>query len=244
MYFFVKNKPIIVDTFTTNSTVYEFAEIKPAIHFLPQWWKNLPSKYTPDTAQNIELSTIKKCAGFVDNYKNGFIMPLWCDLQINSSPTEWSVRPSLSNVIINPHDKQQYGPKFDDYWHMKIVSPWIFREKTGVKFVWTQPIWNMIGINENIMFAPGIMEYKYQHSTNINLFLSRKNSDFLIEYGTPLVHIFPLSEKPIEIRNHLVDTVEYLKMGGGDTNIKFNSVYKAKVKTLKSKERKCPFTSN
>jgi hypothetical protein len=56
---------------------------KPAIKFLPEWFKGL-QKDIPKTDKS-ETGTIKRCIPVLDACSHGFILPLWADLHIRVS---------------------------------------------------------------------------------------------------------------------------------------------------------------
>ena len=46
---------------------------KPAKHFLPQWWKNMP------TSPRFQNQNVKSCPSFPDYFSQGYIIPMWAD---------------------------------------------------------------------------------------------------------------------------------------------------------------------
>jgi hypothetical protein len=79
---------------------------------------------------------------------------------------------------------------------------------------------------------------------NINIFLPKNNYEFEISIGQPLVHLIPLSDKNLKIKNHLVTQEEHIKM----VNVVGVSYYgwRKKMELIfrneKRKENKCPFS--
>ena len=53
--------------------------------------------------------------------------------------------------------------------------------------------------DEGIVIPPGIIDYTYQHSTNIHLSFPIRPEPYVIhlKHGTPLISMFPLTEKKI-----------------------------------------------
>jgi hypothetical protein len=246
--FFIKPKKVVVDAFTSKPYVYECSPIKPAVHFLPNWWKSIPPTYEleDDNGVKTKNSTIKRCDGFIDHYKTGFIIPLWSDLNISISNDflgyRFGYKFSDECSEIRFHDVAEFGSTFSEYQHMKIISPWFFREKSGVNFAFIQPTWNQINLTKNIIFPPGTINYKHQCGTNINIFFKKYQSiQYELEFGMPLAHILPLTEKRIVIKNHLISDNEIQKMTSEyGTRIKFLGKYKTKLK-IEKEQNKCPF---
>jgi hypothetical protein len=139
------------------------------------------------------------------------------------------------------HNTKEFdSPVFSDLIHIKIMSPWFIQEKTGCEFQWNSPWWNNVSQHNKFFIPPGIVEYKYQHRSNINMFINKSPSNFMIAAGTPLVHIVPLSDKDVQIKCHYLPQEEYNKKFYAH-QMKFVGSFKEKKKIAKSKESKCPF---
>ena len=72
-----------------------------------------------------------------------------------------------------------------------------------------------------------------------NLFLKiNQFKQLLLKYNEPLLHILPLTEYEIKVKNHLIDDKEFYGM---IADMSFNNNYRIRKKVMKSKEKKCPF---
>lgn len=233
-------KPIFVDMYTDKSYVYEFAKPAPASEFYPEWWMSI-GKSIKDGA--IDKPTIKSCEGFVAQYRNGVILPMWSDLMLEVAPLgstgyRWTYSDGLSNIQVHPVEQRgSYLPE-TAYQHLKLEAPWVFRCDEDISFQWLQPMWNF-DAPEAVLIPPGIVNFKYQFGVNINMFLKRSHSprEVLIEHGQPLVHLIPLTERKVIFRAHLVTNDEIRALASLRTSIKFIGTYR-KVKSLLSR---CPF---
>jgi hypothetical protein len=68
MIFIFKKPKLVIDCFTDRPGVFNFSKIDYAHKFYPEWWKQTPKSFI----ENIyEMSTIKKCRGIIDTYKQG-----------------------------------------------------------------------------------------------------------------------------------------------------------------------------
>jgi hypothetical protein len=249
--FLFKKKEIVVDCFTYEPLIHDACKISPAKKFLPDWYKKLPtsfSKIVPNSLGiEVEQSTIRRCPGVNNLFGSGFMIPLWSDLKIKSTETEWkhvfSFEPDGTGI--ESHPKTQYGPVFDLYFHLKIQSPWMFKEKTGVHFTWLQPTWNLVNHMQELVIVPAVTEFKYQNATNINLFIPKNDNEIFIKAGTPLVHLIPLSEDQIIIKNHLVSRDEYVKIAHSrGPALTFTNKYrniKNIIQREEKEQKKCPF---
>lgn len=241
MLFIFKKKEIVIDTFTCREEVISYAPIVSMVNYFPDWWKDTkPYNKTKMGDSEIQTSTIKKCNGLIELYKTGFVLPLWSDLKIDTRETgDFSYGFSCTWGIIISHNRNEFDQINDRYIHLKIISPWLFKEKSGVNMVATSPKWSHLNNDMNIAdVLPGCVKYNTQCTTNINIFLPKQINDILIEHNTPLLHIIPISEKKVVVKNHLISESEFNQKMGADKNaISFNNIYNKKEK-LKSK---CPF---
>lgn len=240
--FFIKRKKIVIDAFTYSSVAYNLFRIDKAIKFLPDWWKTLPNRteFEGDVGIKFPASTMKRCEGFISLYKSGFVIPLWTDLIIESFGNgEWAYEAADLKTDIRPHNPDEYGNAFDQLFHGKIISPWRLKEKSGVSFHWSEPSWNLYNVNYNIRILPGILNYKYQTATHINLFFPKQANKVNLSAGTPMVYFTALDDKEVEIKTHLVDDNEYKKIEALDKKFTFIGGYKKKINFLN--KNKCPF---
>jgi len=240
--FLFKKKTITVDAFTPLDQVQEFFEIKRAIEYAPEWWKKLPNSYTENTPQGIDikLSTMKRCAGFIDLYTKGFIMPMWVDTVIKTfADGTYTYVTANGSQFISTHDPRQSGELANSTMHLKIGTPWLFKEKTGVNFLFTEPMWNNIATRPSVRTVPGVVNYKYQHSTHVNLLLPKQNQQIEFNAGEPLTHIIPITEDNVQVVCHLVSEEEYLKINSNRLGIFFQKKYD-KLKAIQDK-KSCPF---
>jgi hypothetical protein len=246
--FFFRPKVINVDCFTSDASAHTHFPIDYTYKFFPEWWKKLPKTYMDP--MNIERKTIKKCVGFNSFFKKGLTIPMWCDLKIDIMPDEKYLKSEFSSedYYSESHNIQQMKGYLDEgYFHIKLISPWIFRCKENVDFVWTQHTWNFSNPS-SIIIPPAVVDYKYQSGTNINMFVNMKQTtkNILIEAGQPMINIVPLSDQKLKIHHHLVSSEELRRIYTpyGFKFFAFNGLYD-KIKKMtderESSEKKCPF---
>jgi hypothetical protein len=240
--FFFKRSKIVVDCFTTRPAINDLFPIEKSSKFYPQWWKDLPKTYDRknDWGLSIQLATLKGCVGFTNLYTHGFMIPLWADLLIETTEDRWLYEFSAASKV-ESHDEEQLGSMGKVYHHMKLVSPWIISEKSGVNFIWTNAFYNQIDRLNDYHILPGMIEYKYNFGSNINLFLPKTNNRMLLEAGTPMVHFIPMTDKDVEVKTHVVSEEEYRKLETPLYTSKFIKKYYTNKKIMQSKEGKCPF---
>ena len=251
--FFFKRKKITLDCFTDRPDVCKYTPIEFANKHYPEWWKKLPKTYNtqnPNLNNTLgEQPTMKGCPGLIDNFQYGVVLPLWSDIAIHITHRECNWQFSDHITPAQSHDPNQWVgflPLERGQFHIKLESPWFFKTKDDIHWTFSQPTWNMSTISDYTVL-PGVVSYKYQITTNINMIIHPKQDHrFIIEAGQPIAHITPLSEREVIIKNHLIDTAEFNKMRFeyGTTN-KFEKNLSWHKKMIDRNEKsKCPFHFN
>ncbi len=242
--FLFKRKKIHLDVFTDRPGVFELFPVDYSTKFFPEWWKKLPKEYYMETINRLS-STMKRCEGFTDYYKNSVSIPLWTDLMLNIRTEFDAVNCEFSdpNTSVNTHDLRQMQGFMEDkkFEHIKILSPWIFKTKEDIVWSWSQPIWNFDDPFSMIVPPAGI-NFKYQRSTHINTFVNKEHDKtILLPCGTPMVNLIPMTEKEVILHTHLINSQEYFEMSDIAYPVSFTNKYRNMKKILQSKESKCPF---
>lgn len=240
MFHWFKRKKIVLDCYTTNPSAYKLYQIDHAMRYIPDWWKSIPARKTQPLGNlRIDLPTIKRCQGILDQYQRGIILPLWSDIMIRTGPQAFTIQYADYSSKIKEHNQEQYAPAFRNYHHMQLVSPWSIEEPTGIEFISMPCIWSMLELTNHIHGLPGHLNFKYQHGTHANLFMDKSPERvFTIPAGTPLLQFIPLTTENIELRyHHLNDTEFMMRFGLGNALPKFSGNYAEKKKRLDQ----CPF---
>ena len=246
--FFLKKKPIVINAYCSDPTVFHLCKPTHAKYFYPEWWKQIP-KTVKMPGSRYDISTVKSCRGIIDYYKNGIVLPLWHDaiITVGSSTKQMhAVEMAAFNQAVETLPPNQWnGWISDNKWgHIKFNSPWVFTCDEFVQFAFTDPAYNRDNLHDYYLL-PGIVDYRYQTSTNINIMVEYrdKEREFLIPAGQPMVNIVPLTDREIVIKHHLVTVEEKRKYMSEP--VKFRGVYnffKSKTKEIEAREKsKCPF---
>lgn len=241
MIFWFKRKELHIDAFTYPSKAFDFFPLKKANNFYPDWWKKLPKENL--NGDFYPAPTMKTCTGFIDHYQNGLIIQLWSDVAIELSEYgkktfKWQF--ADDRTVAESHNIVQYQGYLNEYSlnfsHLKIISPWYIYCKEDIPFLFLDVPWQKMNDDYKIML--GTVDFKYQHSSNINLFLRHKEQKrtLLIEAGTPIAHIIPLTERKLIVHHHLISEEEYYLKLNENRRVKFigNNIFNKKA-------AKCPF---
>jgi len=260
MNFFKKKKDkITLHCYTTDKMVYENAPIQSGANFFPEWWMNT-SKINGGSA------TIKNCNAIQEYYKNAIIVPSWFQGKLtihannDSEGRGFSYSQSYATEGFEAsHPTVQY-PKIADsgYENFKIISPWRFKIEEDLQFTWTYPTYNFLKHpKQNLTLMPGVIFFYYQSEVNINYLVKYENDrESIINFEPlePLVMLHPLTERKVEIENHLVTEddlrallpYEYMVNTWERSPLEIAKFYnlKKQVKNTiqNNKKQRCPFS--
>jgi hypothetical protein len=217
MSFFINRSSITIDCFTSDHLAFQLSKPDYAIKFMPDWWKKMPSYYTEKN--NLYHSpTMKGCEGFKNSFLNGFMIPMWSDLILDVGPKGtngygWQFSDRESSIVIHPFKQMNSYLDETNIQHFKLTCPWSFKCNKDIKWVWTDPLWNRIHSNDYTIL-PGIVSFKFALQGNVNLFVYREEKSKLIKinFGQPVTHLVPMTEKKLKIKHHLVSEDEYKKL--------------------------------
>lgn len=243
--FFFKKKPIILDCYTSDSPVKNYAAPKYAAGVMPDWWKSLEKDIAiPEAASR--MATIKRCTGVHMMVKSSLVLPMWCDFDLQLGPigtTEYKYKFAGVPAKLVEHPPAQRGAYLPNanYQHLKIITPWRLKCRENIQWMISQATWSYEKPDE-VFVPPAVVDFKYQCDVNVNAFFVRKNytHSMLIPYGQPLVYITPLSDRAVDIRTHLVSTEELDALTLGP-RLKFVNNYRTVLNAANEKS-KCPFS--
>jgi hypothetical protein len=255
MFNILKKKTIELHCYTDNKMVYDCFKIQHGTNFYPQWWKDLP-KYPKIPTHNTSLS-MKGCYGFLKLYKNSFVIPLWSDLLISNKKNQVNIAYNnienepikkilkFSNVIfkLEHHNIDQFKNLVDhnEWTQFKLATPWLIECKENINFLSIDCSYNKEKIFGDVILVPGMFNFFIENEPNVNGFVKNNTEDILLSAGTPLIHIVPLTERPIKIFCHL-DPYKFDVLKSSQF-FSFYNVGQNKLKQLlKVKDQKCPFT--
>ena len=207
-HFFHRTPEIHLDCFTSNNNTYLTTPIVKASKAFPDWWKKLkpytPTFYhTPENPYHLrkdEESTVRDCYSIIELYKKGAIIENWCDISFRMENRCYNYWHAANTEKPEEHARRQLGESFPNHHHIKLKSPWAFREKTGAKFLWLGAEWSLDKLEIKVL--PGVINFDTISQVNVNMMFPMRDGTFMIPIGNPLVHIVPLSEKNLRSEDH------------------------------------------
>lgn len=244
---FVK-KDIVLHCYTSRAEVFNYAPIKKASNYIPEWWKALPKTHREHPEALHVLPTMKLCVGFTNLFAQGFILPLWSEVaikvgkQTDQPSQDYSYQFADLTSQMGHHAAWQSNDAYpsNQYQHLKIISPWALVCDEDIAFMQLQPVWNF-SKPEEVFIPPGVLNFKYQSATNINMFYKRQAQDIVhtLEFGQPMSHLVPLTERKVRLELHLVSDEDFKKLDAKNKRLSFFGKYRQNKNALT--ERKCPF---
>lgn len=237
-------KDVVLHCYTDRAHVFNYCPITQGKNFLPDWWKKVPKQLIE--GDNIyPYPTMKSCVGFIDFFKNSFAMPLWSEVAIQIGQvgtTDYKYQFSDMSSSIKHHNPAQRGLAYPEheFQHLKFEAPWRFSCDEDIKFMQVGPFWNNNDPME-MAIAPGVLDFKYQKGANVNVLFKRdfETKTYTFEAGAPLVYFFPLTERNVKLKVHLLSSEEYKKLTSSDISLSFVGKYRTNQRFLK--KRGCPF---
>jgi hypothetical protein len=245
------SKDIVLHCYTSQPEVFNYAPIRKATAFFPDWWKALPPSYAGENNMG-STTTMKLCIGFTDLFAKSFVLPLWSYVSIGiekkidpeAETFKYQFRYQFSDRVsrCEEHNPKQSGNSYpiSEYQHLKLKSPWIFSCAEDISFLQIQAIWNFKN-PENMFIPPGIFNFKYQVGTDVNTLWPRGIEDNVhdLGFGQPLTQYVPLTERKVKLQLHLISHEEFSNRLSMNASIFFVNKYRNNKKILR--ERGCPF---
>ncbi len=186
----------------------------------PDWLQKLKTFYASWDQQShmaIKNATAAVCPAIKYFLSDPITLCMWADLDIKIFPdgrwTHYS-RPEW-NINLAEHGKEQFGEAYNGRVAIKLVSPWYFKADDSAKFMFMESHYSTSFFrDQNIIIPPGIIEYKYQHATNVHMLFPIKDEEYVvrIKHGTPLVSMFPMFERKLNFDVKLISYNEFANM--------------------------------
>jgi hypothetical protein len=197
--FLKKNKENIITFSCSDWAIRKFAPVETSENILLEDYKKLPiGKICPFdlTKANSELSA-KQCPAIRNFVKYGYIIPAWCDIEIDFSDDKVIIQYSNADYGHEIHTEEQFqsiiGDQFKVRLDIKLNSPWHIHTASGYSCMWMPIFYH----NVNYQALPAIVDTDINLNKNpINLmFFEPKKT--VIKMGDPLVRVIPFKRENI-----------------------------------------------
>jgi len=202
--FFKKNNPKVT-FFTEVEGLIESSPIVPLINHIPQWFKSVK----PDI--DAIASTVKRCPSFIEFFKKGYVVNMWCDLYLNIQNTKDGIRFEWQTP------DEQF--KFDTHGHEQFLEHTPIHIQEKIKFI-LKPVcpWNVktekgyslyqfpmyYSYNPIFEVLPGIIQSDIYHTINQQMCIMQEG-EYIIEKGTPLAAYVPFKREEFNLEMKMID---------------------------------------
>lgn len=237
--FWFKKKKIIVDCFVSenNAQLLNTAPVQKSIHFYPDWAKKIQTaKFDFSNMKN--NTNIKSCYGFYNFFSHGFMVPMWSDLALKvNDDLSWQYKFADGRSSMTYHENNQAPGFLDDHIFFKIHNPWFFDTKEDIDFLTTGCSWNNSKIPP--YFTPtGVIKFNdnFLQTQNIFALVKKQKQEIFINFGQPMLHVIPLSDKPVELNLQVLTNSQLYKR-----QQRHNSFVNNYKNMKRVEEGKCPF---
>ena len=170
---------------------------KPASRFIPQEYKKL-ERFTNN---NLHNATIKTCVPFLDSMTMGYIIPFDQDYVVDPIENDFRGTPANRNQEDFGWHKETQLPK---EWAKitgdnagKFHNKWLIKTPPGYSCLFIKP---MNRIESRFEIIAGVVDTDtYIETINFPFILHKRDEQFLIKKGEPMVQVIPFKREPYKI---------------------------------------------
>tara|TARA_R100001594_G_scaffold108240_2_gene142894 strand:- start:525 stop:1214 length:690 start_codon:yes stop_codon:yes gene_type:complete len=170
---------------------------QPASRFIPKEYKDLERLKD----KNYHKLTLKTCIPFLDSLTAGYIIPFDQDYLVDPIENDFSVTPAnREQQDFGFHNKVQ----LPEQWHKKtgdnagkFHNKWLIKTPPGYSCLFTQPM-NRYA-EDRFKIIDGIVDTDtYINTINFPFILKKRDKQFLIKKGDPMVQVIPFKREEWE----------------------------------------------
>lgn len=184
---------------------------KPAKHFVPQWFKDIPAN------PNQESLTAKRCPSFTDYFSLGYVMPMWTDFKLKYEDEKWSWESSSKEFRMRSHSNDQFidyaNPNFygvEGNFIFLTESPWRIITPKGWSVLQLPMFYHF---NSEFSAIPGVIDTDVINQTHQSILYHGNGKEIEIKRGTPLALYIPFKREStfldLDVRSATQEDLEY-----------------------------------
>jgi len=193
-----KNNDII---FSSNlKGLPEIVPIRESKYFIPEWFKKAPA-FPSGSNELTDMPTVKRCPGFIDFFKLGYVLPSWCDFHLEITEEGATPKTPGNAFSVDYHSPIQYKNFLPDHKKkdvklaFKPSSPWNVKTPKGIKMLELPMLHHH---NPDFYTVGGLLDTYLFHELNPVLIFMR-TGEFFIKRGTPLSMLIPIRTEEFNI---------------------------------------------
>ena len=221
--------------------VEKVTPIVPAKEYIPDWWKRV--ERIIESASDDKLlnkGTIRNCPSFPEYLTQGFVVPLWCDVNIKIEHESFEWRTPDKTFSFSSHADSQFRDHLPQYVQdntsmvLKPTCPWRVKTPPGWS-VWQLPMY--YHYNPFFETLPGIIWSDIHHEINQQM-LMKRYGEFTIKRGTPLAMYVPYERN--KYTYDISGPNEENATWSNESWIHVRSKFKGGYKLHQAEVKKCP----
>ena len=161
---------------------------RPAKHFIPQWFKDIPSA---------DPNTVKNCPSFPDYFSQGYIIPMWADILLQydkiKDEYQWKSCDGLWNW--DTHTNNQFL-KYKKTNFLGTDAQFVFKTNSPWRII-TPPGWSVLQLplfyhfNKEWSVLPGIIDTDIHSTINQQVLYHGDGNTISIKRGDAFVLYVP-----------------------------------------------------
>lgn len=194
--------------FTDTAGIPKEYHPRPALSFIPEWYKELESyigKEKKPSGGGQTTGTIKRCMPVFDAIAGGYIIPTYADVWVTPRKDDdgrlvdtWYEWSSLDPIQWHPIEQAPNHPGRNGHMvsYPKWMNPWSIKTPPGYSSLFIQPMHR----ESDFTVLPGIVDTdKYPAPVNFPFTLNNMEFEGLIPAGTPMVQVIPFKRDQFEM---------------------------------------------
>jgi len=176
-----------ISTFEGLETIEECLP-RPAKHFIPQWFKDIPSNANGG-------ATVKSCPSFPDYFSQGYIIPMWTDVKMKFQDKFPMFELSANRFSFDFHGNQQML-NYKKANFNGVEGQFVFKANCPWRII-TPPGWSVLQLplfyhfNQEWSVLPGIIDTDIHSEINQQILYHGNGKEVTIKCGDPFVLYIP-----------------------------------------------------
>ena len=178
----------------------DIVPIRESKHFIPEWFKKAPA-FPPEVNKLTAMPTVKRCPGFIDFFKMGYVLPAWCDFHLEITEDGATPKTPGDAFSVNYHGSHQFADYLPEHAKQKVKlafkpgCPWKVKTPKGVKMLELPMLHHH---NPDFYTVAGLLDSYLIHEMN-PIWLFTRTGEFFIKRGTPLSMFIPIRTEEFDV---------------------------------------------
>ena len=178
----------------------DIVPIRESKHFITEWFKKAPS-FLPEENELTAMPTVKRCPGFIDFFKMGYVLPAWCDFHLDITEDGATPKTPGDAFEVNFHHPAQFQnflpahAKENVKLTFKPGCPWHVKTPKGIKMLELPMLHHY---NPDFYTVGGLIDTHLFHEMN-PIWLFTRTGEFFIKRGTPLSMFIPIRTEEFDV---------------------------------------------